>query len=113
MYLREMGQIALLSKDEEIEISKRIELGEDIIIDAFCSVPYLIDFILDYKEPLINRERRVKELFKSFEDEEKNDDKLDEEDVDEENEELEDIDEENEESKKIQNFQTKKKMKER
>ncbi|MFK0397219.1 RNA polymerase sigma factor RpoD [Campylobacter coli] len=88
MYLREMGQIELLNKDEEIEISKKIELGEDIIIDAFCSVPYLIDFILDYREPLINRERRVKELFKSFDDEEKNDDKLDE---------LEDEDEENDE----------------
>ena len=66
MYLREMGQISLLTKEEEIEISKQIELGEDIIIDAFCSVPYLIDFILDYKIPLINRERRVKELFKNF-----------------------------------------------
>lgn len=76
MYLREMGQISLLNKDEEIEISRKIELGEDIIIDAFCSVPYLIDFILDYREPLINRERRVKELFKSFDDEEKSEDKL-------------------------------------
>jgi len=69
MYLREMGQIPLLTKEEEIEISKKIESGEDIILDAICSVPYLIDFILDYKDPLINRERRVKELFKSFEDE--------------------------------------------
>ena len=69
MYLREMGQIPLLTKEEEIEISKKIEYGESIIIDAICSVPYLIDFILDYKEPLINRERRVKELFKSFDDE--------------------------------------------
>ncbi len=69
MYLREMGQIPLLTKDEEIEISKKIEFGESIIIDAICSVGYLIDFILDYREPLINRERRVKELFKSFEDE--------------------------------------------
>ncbi|MFV0480763.1 MAG: RNA polymerase sigma factor RpoD [Campylobacteraceae bacterium] len=68
MYLREMGQIALLTKDEEVFISKKIELGEDIIIDAFCSVPYLIDFILEYKEALVNRERRVKELFKSFDD---------------------------------------------
>ncbi|MEA2072642.1 MAG: RNA polymerase sigma factor RpoD [Campylobacterota bacterium] len=74
MYLREMGQIPLLTKEEEIEISKKIEGGESIIIDAICSVPYLIDFILDYKEPLINRERRVKELFKSFEDEKESDD---------------------------------------
>lgn len=74
MYLREMGQISLLTKDEEIDISKKIEFGEDIIIDAFCSVPYLIDFILDYKEALINRERRVKELFKTFEDDGDDDD---------------------------------------
>ena len=78
MYLREMGQIPLLTKEEEIEISKKIEGGESIIIDAICSVPYLIEFILDYKEPLINRERRVKELFKSFEDEkEESDDSTD------------------------------------
>ena len=77
MYLREMGQIPLLTKEEEIEISKKIEGGESIIIDAICSVPYLIDFILDYKEPLINRERRVKELFKSFEDEKDDGDDID------------------------------------
>ena len=79
MYLREMGQIPLLTKEEEIEISKKIEQGESIILDAICSVPYLIDFILDYKEPLINRERRVKELFKSFEDDESDDDDTDDE----------------------------------
>ena len=89
MYLREMGQIPLLTKEEEIEISKKIEGGESIIIDAICSVPYLIDFILDYREPLINRERRVKELFKSFEDE-----KDDSEDSDEETDDVDDSDEE-------------------
>lgn len=74
MYLREMGQIPLLSKEEEINLSKDMEKGEDIIIDAICSVPYLIDFIYDYKEALINRERRVKELFKSFDDPQSDDD---------------------------------------
>lgn len=74
MYLREMGQIPLLSKEEEINLSKDMEKGEDIIIDAICSVPYLIDFIYDYKEALINRERRVKELFKSFDDPQGDDD---------------------------------------
>ena len=79
MYLREMGQIPLLTREDEVELSKNIELGENIILDAICSVPYLIDFILDYKEALINRERRVKELFKSFDDEEEeNEEELDE-----------------------------------
>ena len=78
MYLREMGKIPLLTKDEEIFLSREIEAGEDVILDAICSVPYLIDYILNYKEPLLNRERRVKELFKSFEDEkETTDDKAD------------------------------------
>jgi len=69
MYLREMGKIPLLTKEEEVDLSQTIEEGEDIILDAICSVPYLIGYILNYKEPLLNRERRVKELFKSFEDE--------------------------------------------
>ena len=95
MYLREMGQVPLLTKEEEIEISKKIELGEDIIIDAFCSVPYLIDFILAYKEPLINRERAVKELFKSFDDTENSDEESD---AEESYGEEEEFDEENDES---------------
>lgn len=82
MYLREMGQIPLLTKEEEVEISKRMEMGEEIIIDAICSVPYLIEFILDYKDPLINRERRVKELFKSFEDDAEEDDSSSDDDTD-------------------------------
>ncbi|WP_305860869.1 RNA polymerase sigma factor RpoD [Helicobacter pylori] len=90
MYLREMGDIKLLSKDEEIELSKQIRLGEDIILDAICSVPYLIDFIYAYKDALINRERRVKELFRSFDDDDENsvsDSKKDDDSEEEENEE--------------------------
>ena len=91
MYLREMGKIPLLTKDEEIDLSIRIEEGEEIIIDAICSVPYLIQYIINYKEPLLNRERRVKELFKSFEDEkgDSDEDEDTEEDEDEGSEEIE------------------------
>ncbi len=69
MYLREMGKVNLLTKEEEVEISQLMEQGEDAILDAICSVPYLIDFILEYKEPLVNRERKVKELFRNFDEE--------------------------------------------
>jgi RNA polymerase primary sigma factor len=82
MYLREMGKIPLLTKEEEVDLSMRIEEGEDIIIDAICSVPYLIGYIINYKEPLLNRERRVKELFKSFEDEKSDKDDSDDSDKD-------------------------------
>ncbi|MDE5602575.1 MAG: RNA polymerase sigma factor RpoD [Helicobacter sp.] len=91
MYLREMGQIQLLTREDEVELSKNIELGENIILDAICSVPYLIDFILDYKEALINRERRVKELFKSFDDEETEEGEEEEEEIEESEEENGDI----------------------
>ena len=90
-----MGQIPLLTREDEVELSNNIDLGENIILDAICSVHYLIDFILDYKEALINRERRVKELFKSFDDEE------DEESVESEEEELEEGEEESEGKKPI------------
>lgn len=93
MYLREMGQIELLTKDEEVRLSKQIEFGENIILDAICSVPYLIDFIYDYKDALINRERRVKELFRSFDEEEGEDFDDDEEAGREDGREYDDIDE--------------------
>jgi RNA polymerase primary sigma factor len=97
MYLREMGKIPLLTKDEEVDLSIQIKEGEDIIIDAICSVPYLVDYIIRYKEPLLNRERRVKELFKSFEDVEDADEEVDENENAEEN--IEDSTEENIEEK--------------
>lgn len=84
MYLREMGQIPLLTKEEEIEISKKIEMGEDIILDAICYVPYLIDFILEYKEPLVNRERKVKELFRNFDDDDAESEESEEEEIEDE-----------------------------
>ncbi|WP_104761769.1 RNA polymerase sigma factor RpoD [Helicobacter cetorum] len=104
MYLREMGQIVLLDKEEEVELSKQIRLGEDIILDAICSVPYLIDFIYAYKDALINRERRVKELFRNFDDDDdsSSSDSKKEEEIDDE--------EEGEEGKKVVSEKDKKRV---
>ncbi len=99
MYLREMGKVPLLTKEEEIEISQSMEKGEDTILDAICSVPYLIDFILEYKEPLVNRERKVKELFKNFDDENEDEDE-DDSDISEDIEEEEEFEDDDEKGKK-------------
>ncbi len=66
MYLRQMGTVPLLTKEQEITLSKSMDQGEDTILNAICSIPYLVQFVMDYKEPLVNRERKVKELFKSY-----------------------------------------------
>ena len=34
MYLREMGGVELLSREEKIAIAKRIEAGKDVMINA-------------------------------------------------------------------------------
>ena len=36
MYLREMGQVELLSREGEIAIAKRIEAGRDMMINGLC-----------------------------------------------------------------------------
>ncbi len=65
LYMREMGSIFLLTQSEEVAIAKRIEKGENIIINALCRTPYILDEILSLegsvkKDP--NAGRRFFEL---------------------------------------------------
>jgi len=42
MYLREMGRVPLLTKDQEVEIAKRIEAAESELTDVLMQTPYII-----------------------------------------------------------------------
>ena len=42
MYLREMGRVPLLTKDQEVEIAKRIEAAESQLTDVLMQTPYII-----------------------------------------------------------------------
>ncbi len=60
LYMREMGSIFLLTQAEEVAIAKRIEKGENIIINALCRTPYILDEILSLegsvkKDPNVGR----------------------------------------------------------
>ncbi|QEK38951.1 RNA polymerase sigma factor RpoD [Candidatus Nesciobacter abundans] len=48
MYLREMGNVPLLSRNEEIEVAKAIEDGKKIMIDSVCEMPVTILRIMDW-----------------------------------------------------------------
>ena len=52
MYLREMGNVELLSRDGEIEIAKRIEAGREMIISSLCESPMVMQDILSWRDDL-------------------------------------------------------------
>ncbi len=69
MYLREMGLVSLLNRDEEVEIAKKIEEGEREITDAVFSVlPSVKDLVRMGKE-LKSGDLRVKSIVDNLEDE--------------------------------------------
>jgi RNA polymerase primary sigma factor len=69
MYLREMGLVSLLTREGEVEIAKRIEAGEQEVINAILDSPVAIEEILAMGERLRNDELRLKEMVKDADEE--------------------------------------------
>jgi RNA polymerase primary sigma factor len=62
MYLREMGNVELLSREGEIEIAKRIEAGRDMVISSLCESPTVMHIILGWRDRLANGEMLLREM---------------------------------------------------
>ncbi|MCC5788857.1 MAG: sigma-70 family RNA polymerase sigma factor, partial [Opitutales bacterium] len=58
MYLKQMGQVPLLTRDQEVEISKRIEEAEKKAQDALFSSALTAQFHIELGRKLISREER-------------------------------------------------------
>ena len=58
VYLREMGRVALLDREGEVQIAKRIERGEWIVFEALCDNPVVLRELLRINE-LARRDRRL------------------------------------------------------
>ncbi|MGI9504640.1 MAG: sigma-70 factor domain-containing protein, partial [Geminicoccaceae bacterium] len=52
MYLREMGSIELLSREDEVEIAKRIEAGRNKVLEALCQSPLTMQAIISWREAI-------------------------------------------------------------
>lgn len=62
MYLREMGNVELLSREGEIEIAKRIETGREMIIGSMCESPTVMKTILEWRDRLSNGEILLRDI---------------------------------------------------
>ncbi|MFP6900487.1 MAG: RNA polymerase sigma factor RpoD [Opitutales bacterium] len=58
MYLRQMGQVPLLSREEEVQISKRIEAAESAALKTLFSVDLTTEFQVELADKLLAREER-------------------------------------------------------
>ncbi|HKO92767.1 MAG TPA: RNA polymerase sigma factor RpoD [Polyangiaceae bacterium] len=70
MYLRKMGSVALLTREREVEIAKRIEEGENEVLAAILSSPIAVREIIAIGEQLRSHRLRVKEIIRDSEEDE-------------------------------------------
>ena len=62
MYLREMGGVELLSREGEIAIAKRIEAGQEVMLNALAQSPITARKIFAWHDKLQNNEILVREI---------------------------------------------------
>ena len=70
MYLREMGQVSLLTREGEVEIAKRIEEGDALVGRVVMKTPIAVMELISIGERLERMQIKVSEITKDYEDEE-------------------------------------------
>jgi len=77
LYLREMGTVPLLSREGEVEIAKRVEHGQRVILKALSRSPLVVQEILDVGEQLKKKQISIRDVV-PFNEDEITDEKLEE-----------------------------------
>lgn len=63
MYLREMGNVNLLTREGEVAIAKRIEAGQIDSMEQVLTQPLSLEFVITLFDQLKNNEIRLRDLF--------------------------------------------------
>jgi RNA polymerase primary sigma factor len=67
LYLKEMGNFQLLSREQEVEIAKRIEAGENEVEDEVLRSPVTLDFVIEMGERVEAGEADLRDIFEENE----------------------------------------------
>lgn len=62
LYLRDMGGVELLSRENEIEIARKIEEGRKLMITSLCESPLAMRSFIKWYEVLSNQEIMLRDL---------------------------------------------------
>ena len=62
-YMKDMGNILLLSREEEVSLAKKIEKGNKIIRNALIQTPYMLEELQALREKIKNNPHLIYRLF--------------------------------------------------
>ncbi|MGH7988541.1 MAG: sigma-70 factor domain-containing protein, partial [Candidatus Binataceae bacterium] len=67
LYLKEMGNFQLLSREQEVEIAKRIEAGENEVEDEVLRSPVTLEFVIEVADRVEAGEADLRDVFEDNE----------------------------------------------
>src|SRR5271167_1571286 len=67
LYLKEMGNFQLLSREQEVEIAKRIEAGENEVENEVLRSPVTLDFVIQMGDRVEIGEADLRDIFEENE----------------------------------------------
>ena len=70
MYLRKMGTVPLLTREGEVEIAKRIEEGEDAVLEAALQCPVTLQEVFAIADELAEKKLKAKDIVRDGEEDE-------------------------------------------
>ncbi len=66
-YLKEMGNISLFTRSDEIELAKKIESKKDSIIGILCQIEEVVDQIVSFKEKIGDKPYKIRDILRESE----------------------------------------------
>ncbi|GIW43997.1 MAG: RNA polymerase sigma factor RpoD [Candidatus Binatia bacterium] len=76
IYLQEMGSVPLLTREQEVEIAKEIEAGENEVREQVLALPFTLRYLRDLEERIRNGELSERALLDDDQDQEQLDREL-------------------------------------